>query len=88
MDAEQVTRALANLEAAFREDSHRREQQWEAEREETNARHRAEVARIQKNSDDTRALHERSVAASEKLATAMERIADSLASQRTGEGSR
>jgi hypothetical protein len=74
----ELVRQLAAFEAAMRDDIAARERHWEQETAETAARHKAEVARVQGNSDMTRVLHERSVAASERLAAAMERIAGSI----------
>jgi hypothetical protein len=85
MTAEQVVEALASLRTALLEDSDRREKQWDADRKETEQRHKAEVARVQHNADETRGLHIRSVVASERLAAAMESIARSLISTPTGD---
>lgn len=84
--AERVERQIAALIAAFREDADRREAQWKADETATAERHRAEVARVQTNADQTRALHERSIQASERLAAAMETIAKALAATPTKGG--
>lgn len=78
MTAEDVVMQFRSLEAAFRDDISARSRQWTEERKEIEARHASEVARLQGNVDANRALQTRSVEASERWATALERIAAAL----------